>query len=200
MKDAILTAQRHHLRSTTHRSRLTTCWSWEMSTILLSAADVKAVRPLHTVVCSSSASISSHSSRMNRCSKLEAQTIASQPASASSSPILRSDMSLFSLSSFLESPVSIISPLMALSIFKADQEDLLQRGGSDGGFSSSMTPVTATAGQDWIQLLKPRRRGSRSTTFSTTWLQLFPRVPPPSTTNQADSLVSVKQSRRRNPW
>lgn len=140
---------------------------------IISAADIKAVRPLPAVIRSSSASISSHSSRMSRCSKLAAQAIASQSASARSSPILGSDMSLFSRSSDLESPVSIISPLMALSILKADQEDPLHRDNSDGGSSSSTTPATTTADQD-VQPLKPRRRGSQGTTSSTTLTPTFP--------------------------
>ncbi|KAF8929348.1 hypothetical protein BGZ47_001096 [Haplosporangium gracile] len=136
---------------------------------IISAADVKAVRPLPTVVRSSSASISSHTSRMSRCSKLAAQAIASQSASARSSPILGSDMSLFSRFSDLESPVSIISPLMALSILKANQEDPLYRGDGDGGSGSSVTPKSATiTRQDVVQPLKPRRRGSQGTISSTT--------------------------------
>ncbi|KAG0374611.1 hypothetical protein BGX24_010183 [Mortierella sp. AD032] len=125
---------------------------------IISAADVKAVRPLPTVR-SSSASISSHSSRMSRCSKLAAQAIASQSASARSSPILGSDMSLFSRSS--ESPVSIISPLMALSILKADQEDPLhhQRDLNGGGVGTDSGVV---------QPLNPRRRGSQGMASSTT--------------------------------
>ncbi|KAF9537985.1 hypothetical protein EC957_007395 [Mortierella hygrophila] len=143
---------------------------------LISAADVNAVRPLPTVVRSSSASISSHSSRMSRCSKLAAQAIASQSASARSSPILGSDMSLFSRSSDLESPVSIISPLMALSILNADQEDPIHLGGSDcdGGSSSSTTPASATAEHDVIEPHKPRRRGSQGSTSSTTLTATFP--------------------------
>lgn len=140
---------------------------------IISAADIKAVRPLPAVIRSSSASISSHSSRMSRCSKLAAQAIASQSASARSSPILGSDMSLFSRSSDLESPVSIISPLMALSILKADQEDPLHRIRSDGGSSSSTTPATATAEQDVILPLKPRRRGSQGTTSSSVLTPTF---------------------------
>lgn len=141
---------------------------------IISAADVKAVRPLPAAIRSSSASISSHSSRMSRCSKLAAQAIASQSASARSSPILGSDMSLFSRFSDLESPVSIISPLMALSILKADQEDPLHHSGSDGG-SSSTTPATAMAEQDVIQPLKPRRhRGSQGTTSSTILTPTYP--------------------------
>ncbi|KAF9143705.1 hypothetical protein BG015_000347 [Linnemannia schmuckeri] len=140
---------------------------------IISAADVKAVRPLPTSVRSSSASISSHSSRMSRCSKLAAQAIASQSTSARSSPILGSDLSLFSRSSDLESPVSIISPLMALSILKADQEDHLRRGGG-GGSGSSVTPKTATATeQDVVQPLKPRRRESQGTTSSITSTPTF---------------------------
>ncbi|KAF9133713.1 hypothetical protein BGX30_012190 [Mortierella sp. GBA39] len=141
---------------------------------IISAADVKAVRPLPTVVRSSSASISSHSSRMSRCSKLAAQAIASQSASARSSPILGSDMSLFSRSSDLESPVSIISPLMALSILNADQEDPIHRGGSDGGSSSSTIPASTTAEHDVIQSHNPRRRGSQGSTSSTTLTPTFP--------------------------
>ncbi|KAG9064685.1 hypothetical protein KI688_002943 [Linnemannia hyalina] len=141
---------------------------------IISAADVKTVRPLPTVVRSSSASISSHSSRMSRCSKLAAQAIASQSASARSSPILGSDKSLFSRSSDLESPVSIISPLMALSILNADQEDLIHHGGSDGGYSSSTTPASATAEHDVIQPHKRHRRGSQGSTSSTTLTPTFP--------------------------
>ncbi|KAF9901949.1 hypothetical protein EC991_005467 [Linnemannia zychae] len=127
---------------------------------IISAADVNTVRPLSTVR-SSSASITSHSSRMSRCSKLAAQAIASQSASARSSPILGSDMSLFSRSSDVESPVSIISPLMALSILKADQEDplLYQRVMNGGGPSVSVDHGA-------VQPHNPRRRGSQGATSS----------------------------------
>ncbi|KAG0276216.1 hypothetical protein BGZ95_007834 [Linnemannia exigua] len=125
---------------------------------IISAADIKAVRPLPTVH-SSSASISSHSSRMSRCSKLAAQAIASQSASARSSPILGSDMSLFSRSS--ESPVSIISPLMARSILKADQDDLFLH------HRCELTGEEAGADSGFVQPLNPRRRGSQGTASST---------------------------------
>ncbi|KAG0286393.1 hypothetical protein BGZ96_009484 [Linnemannia gamsii] len=143
---------------------------------IISAADVKAVRPL-PAICSSSSSISSHSSRMSRCSKLAAQAFAIQSASARSSPILGSDMSLFSGTSDIDSPLSIISPLMALSILKADQEDPfhhLDLIGADGGPGSSAVIPTGATEQDVIQPLKPHRRGSQGTTSSTTSTPTLP--------------------------
>ncbi|KAF9126197.1 hypothetical protein BGW39_006807 [Mortierella sp. 14UC] len=127
---------------------------------IISAADVKAARPL-SIIRSSSASISSHSLRMSRCSKLAAQAIVSQSASVRSSPILGSDMSLFSRSSDFESPVSIISPLLALSILKADQDDpLLYQRDLNGESSGVMVD------QNVIQPLNLRRRGSQGTISS----------------------------------
>lgn len=143
---------------------------------IISATDIKAVRPLPTIH-SSSASISSHSSRMSRCSKLAAQAIASQSTSARSSPILGSDVSLFSRSSDIESPLSIISPLMALSILKADQEDPLHHRGladdADGGPGSSAATPTVTMEQEVIQPPNPRRRGSQGMASSTTSTPTF---------------------------
>lgn len=144
---------------------------------IISAADVKAVRPL-PAICSSNSSISSHSSRMSRCSKLAAQAFAIQSASARSSPILGSDMSLFSRSSDIESPLSIISPLMALSILKADQDDPFHHrdliSAADADLSPSAAIPTAAMEQDVIQPLKPRRRGSQGTISSTTSTPTLP--------------------------
>ncbi|KAG0238446.1 hypothetical protein BGX31_003283 [Mortierella sp. GBA43] len=130
----------------------------------ISAKDVNAIKPL-PAVSSSSSSISSHSSRMSRCSKLAAQAIASQLTSARSSPILGGDMSLFSRSSDIESPVSVVSPSMATSIHEGEQEDGSQiadgsksessdsshssrpRRGSFGSVMSSTLPVTPTGPQ-----------------------------------------------------
>ncbi|KAF9934681.1 hypothetical protein FBU30_001005 [Linnemannia zychae] len=127
----------------------------------ISAADVNAITPLPTVH-SPSASISSHSSRMSRCSKLAAQAIASQSTSARSSPILGSDMSLFSRSSDFESPVSSISSVMALSTHKADQECPLQ--GSTGGNITSLMLVEHSV----VPPLRPRRHQSHGASGSST--------------------------------
>ncbi|KAF9102993.1 hypothetical protein BGX27_010787 [Mortierella sp. AM989] len=89
---------------------------------IISAEELNAIKPL-PAPRSSSSSVSSHSSRMSRCSKLAAQAIASQSASARSSPILGCDVSLFSQTSDVESLESIIPASMAMSILKADQED-----------------------------------------------------------------------------
>ncbi|CAO3566633.1 unnamed protein product [Mortierella alpina] len=119
---------------------------------IVSADDINAIEPLPTVH-SSSSSVSSHSSRMSRCSKLAAQAIASQSASARSSPILNSDMSLFSRSSEIESPVSIIPPVMAMSIMKADAE-------------SCHLNRTTTDDMAVNVLTQPRRKGSGSSISS----------------------------------
>ncbi|KAF9960810.1 hypothetical protein BGZ72_005816 [Mortierella alpina] len=119
---------------------------------IVSADDVNAVKPL-PAVHSSGSSVSSHSSRMSRCSKLAAQAIASQSASARSSPILNSDMSLFSRSSEIESPVSIIPPMMAMSIMKADAE-------SSNHNRATTDDVAINA------LTQPRRKGSGSSISS----------------------------------
>ncbi|KAF9957293.1 hypothetical protein BGZ70_009549 [Mortierella alpina] len=119
---------------------------------IVSADDINAAEPLPTVH-SSSSSVSSHSSRMSRCSKLAAQAIASQSASARSSPILNSDMSLFSRSSEIESPVSIIPPMMAMSIMKADAE------------SCNLNRI-ATDDMAVNVLTQPRRKGSGSSISS----------------------------------
>ncbi|KAK3823032.1 MAG: hypothetical protein J3Q66DRAFT_424598 [Benniella sp.] len=84
--------------------------------------DVNAIKPLPTVH-SSSSSVSSHSSRKSRCSELAAQAIASQWTFARSSLILGSDMSLFSRSSDIESPISILPHMMASLPLGADQEE-----------------------------------------------------------------------------
>ncbi|KAF9584215.1 hypothetical protein BGW38_007208 [Lunasporangiospora selenospora] len=141
---------------------------------IISADDVNAVKSLPATKASSTASISSHSSRMSRCSKLAAQAIASQSASARSSPIMSSDMSLFSRTSDVESPVSIISPMMVMEIMKADRESAaqtsttssqhseqrIQRSPSlDEGDGPSMDPSEPTH-------LLPQRRGSSSSCAS----------------------------------
>ncbi|KAG9323440.1 hypothetical protein KVV02_008840 [Mortierella alpina] len=119
---------------------------------IVSADDINAVKPLPTVH-SSGSSVSSHSSRMSRCSKLAAQAIASQSTSARSSPILNSDISLFSRSSEIESPVSIIPPIMAMSIMKADAESCsFNRVATDDMAASALT--------------QPRRKGSGSSISS----------------------------------
>ncbi|KAG0334854.1 hypothetical protein BG000_007996 [Podila horticola] len=84
---------------------------------IITAEAINAIKPL-PVARSSSSSILSHSSRMSRCSKLAAKAIASQSASARSSPILGTDCSLFSRGSSptpvdAESPLSIIPTTMA---------------------------------------------------------------------------------------
>ncbi|KAG0029308.1 hypothetical protein BGZ82_008030 [Podila clonocystis] len=98
---------------------------------IITAEAINAIKPL-PVIRSSSASILSHSSRMSRCSKLAAKAIASQSASARSSPILGTDCSLFSRGASpthfdSESPVSIIPSTMAQSVLMADQEELRRR-------------------------------------------------------------------------
>ncbi|KAF9305960.1 hypothetical protein BGZ74_008181 [Mortierella antarctica] len=98
---------------------------------IIKAEAVNAIKPL-PVVRSSSSSILSHSSRMSRCSKLAAKAIASQSASARSSPILGTDCSLFSRGASpapfdSESPVSMVPSVMTQSVMMADQEELRQK-------------------------------------------------------------------------
>ncbi|KAG0053645.1 hypothetical protein BGZ83_000716 [Gryganskiella cystojenkinii] len=109
----------------------------------IKAKDINAVKPLRNVQ-SSSSSITSHSSRMSRCSRLAAQAIvASQSAaSARSSPILGSDSSLFSRSNGIESPVSIIPPLMALSMQLTDKEGRAEGGEAAVSFIEQANPTT----------------------------------------------------------
>ncbi|GJJ75069.1 hypothetical protein EMPS_07427 [Entomortierella parvispora] len=118
----------------------------------ITAKDINAVKPLRAVR-SSTSSISSHSSRMSRCSKLAAQAIAaSQSASARSSPILDGDCSLFSRSSSVESPVSIIPASMALSIQMQDKKD------EEAGQAPQAAPAPPTVTQ--ISPVPGVRRGS----------------------------------------
>lgn len=120
---------------------------------IISAQDINAIDPL-PAVRSSSSSVSSHSSRMSRCSKLAAQVIASQLVSARSSPILGSDMSLFSRSSDIESPV----PMMETSIRESDQE---------GSISQSLNgSKTRPTGPDQGDMSSRLRRGSLGSVMS----------------------------------
>ncbi|KAF9394256.1 hypothetical protein CPC16_011873 [Podila verticillata] len=112
---------------------------------IITAEAINAIKPLPTVR-SSSSSILSHSSRMSRCSKLAAQAIATQPASARSSPILGSDCSLFSRGTSptpfdAELPVSIIPPIMAQSVMLADYEEQLRQRHKTN--SPMMSPVSS---------------------------------------------------------
>ncbi|KAF9917431.1 hypothetical protein BX616_001014 [Lobosporangium transversale] len=112
---------------------------------IISSQEVKATQPLSTVR-SSCASVASHSSRMSRCSKLAAQAIACQSASARSSPILGSDSSLFSRTSEIESPISVIPPMLVMSSMRPDDIDTTinpnsssDRSISDDGSSGNVT-------------------------------------------------------------
>ncbi|KAF9338296.1 hypothetical protein BG006_006638 [Podila minutissima] len=144
---------------------------------IIKAEVVNAIKPL-PVVRSSSSSILSHSSRMSRCSKLAAKAIASQSASARSSPILGTDCSLFSRGASptpfdSESPVSMVPSVMAQSVMMADQEELHQRQKSN---SPMMPPLSSPCSSIHINERMPdpgisSRRSSVSSTHSASGFQ-----------------------------
>ncbi|KAI8601693.1 hypothetical protein EDD21DRAFT_353430 [Dissophora ornata] len=131
---------------------------------IISAQDINAIKP-SPAVRSSNSSVSSHSSRMSRYSKLAAQAIASQPASARSSPILGSDMSLFSRSSDVESPISTVPPLLAMMVMEIDQHD----GNTTSTYEAQPdTPSHGTSSRS--------RRGSCMSTCSASTTPTVPQV------------------------
>ncbi|KAF9433068.1 hypothetical protein BGZ76_009927 [Entomortierella beljakovae] len=135
---------------------------------IISADELNTIKPLPAPQ-SSNSSVSSHSSRMSRCSKLAAQAILSQSASARSSPILGGDMSLFARSSDLESLESIIPASMTRSILNADLEDstnlssteacetLTQESVSPLRGNANLNSPTSSITQSGFQPTKPSR-------------------------------------------
>lgn len=140
---------------------------------IITAEAINAIKPL-PAVRSSSSSILSHTSRMSRCSKLAAQAIATQSASARSSPILGSDCSLFSRGASptpfdAELPVSIIPPIMAQSVMLADYEEQLRQRHKTN--SPMMSPLSSPCSLVNINERTPvpevsRRRSSVSSNHS----------------------------------
>lgn len=140
---------------------------------IITAEAINAIKPL-PAVRSSSSSILSHSSRMSRCSKLAAQAIACQSASARSSPILGSDCSLFSrgvspIAFDAEPPVSIIPPTMAQRLMLADYEEQLRQRYKTN--SPMMSPLSSPCSPEQISERMPApgvssRRSSVSSNHS----------------------------------